>query len=51
MLVERVIAYLRTLRDVTVTPFEVVREHVAFNLPAEVRHRPFTERLRKSASA
>ena len=46
LLVERVIAYLETLRPVTVTPFEVVQENVVFNLPAEVRSRPFADRLK-----
>ena len=46
LLVERVSAYLETLRPVTVTPFEVVQENVVFNLPAEVRSRPFADRLK-----
>lgn len=49
LLVERVIRYLETLRIVKVEPFNVVEEHLSFNLPAEVRHRPFAGRLRKSA--
>lgn len=46
LLVERVIRFLETLRPVTVTPFSVIEEHVAFNLPAEVRSRPFKDRLK-----
>jgi len=46
LLVERVVKYLETLRPVTVEPFSVIEEHVAFNLPPEVRHRPFTDRLK-----
>lgn len=45
LLVERVITFLETLRPVTVTPFVVVEETVAFNLPKEVRSQPFTDRL------
>ena len=45
LLVERVVRYLETLRPVTVVPFEVIQENVAFNLPAEVRSRRFKERL------
>ncbi len=48
-LVERVIAYLETLRPLTVEHFEVVKENVTFNLPKEVRSQPFTHRL-KAAS-
>ncbi len=48
LLVERVVRYLETLRLVTVTPFNVIEEHVAFNLPAEVRSRPFRDRLKAS---
>lgn len=46
LLVERVVAYLETLRVVEVQPFKVVEEHVAFNLPPEVRSKPFKERLK-----
>ena len=46
LLVERVLRYLETLRPVTVTPFNVIQENVAFNLPPEVRDRPFRERLK-----
>jgi 4-hydroxy-3-methylbut-2-enyl diphosphate reductase len=46
LLVERVVRYLETLRVVNVTPFNVIEEHVAFNLPAEVRSRPFKNRLK-----
>ena len=46
LLVERVIAYLETLRPVTVKPFEVIREDVVFNLPPEVRNHPFADRLK-----
>jgi 4-hydroxy-3-methylbut-2-enyl diphosphate reductase len=46
LLVERVISYLETLRQVLVTPFEVVQENVVFNLPPEVRSRPFADRLK-----
>lgn len=45
LLVERVIAFLETLRQVTVTPFEVIEETVYFNLPKEVRSQPFAGRL------
>ncbi len=48
LLVERVVRYLETLRVVNVTPFNVIEEHVAFNLPAEVRSRPFKNRLKAS---
>ena len=47
-LVERVLRYLETLRQVTVTPFDVIKENVAFNLPKEVRSQPFKERLKAS---
>ena len=46
LLVERVIAYLETLRPVAVEPFAVVEETMAFNLPKEVRSQPFRERLK-----
>lgn len=46
LLVERVIRYLETLRRVQVTPFNVVEEHVYFNLPKEVRSQPFADRLK-----
>lgn len=46
LLVERVIIFLETLRKVHVVPFEVVKEHVYFNLPKEVRSQPFTDRLK-----
>ena len=49
LLVERVIAYLETLRPITVKPLEVVQENVTFNLPPEVRSRPFADRLKHSA--
>lgn len=45
-LVERVIQFLETLRSVKVEPFTVIEEHVAFNLPKEVRSAPFRERLK-----
>lgn len=48
LLVERVIAFLETLRPVTVTPFEVVQETVRFNLPKEVRSQPFRDRLKSA---
>lgn len=48
LLVERVVRYLETLRPVTVTPFNVIEEHVAFNLPPEVRSKPFKGRLKAS---
>jgi len=50
LLVERVIAFLETLRQVTVTPFEVIEETVYFNLPKEVRSQPFAGRLIAQAS-
>jgi hypothetical protein len=34
------------LRVVNVEPFKVVEEHVAFNLPPEVRNKPFKDRLK-----
>ncbi len=46
LLVERVVKYLETLRVVDVQPFNVVAENVAFNLPPEVRHQPFKDRLK-----
>lgn len=45
LLVERVIAFLETLRPVAVKNFAVVEENIAFNLPAEVRHKPFADKL------
>ena len=48
LLVERVVRFLETLRPVRVEPFNVIEEHVAFNLPPEVRHRPFRQRLRQA---
>jgi 4-hydroxy-3-methylbut-2-enyl diphosphate reductase len=48
LLVERVVRYLETLRPVTVEPFSIVEEHIAFNLPPEVRHRPFKDRLKSA---
>ncbi len=48
LLVERVVRFLETLRPVTVTPFNVIEEHVAFNLPPEVRSKPFKDRLKAS---
>ena len=49
LLVERVMKYLEMLRPVEVVPFEVIEENVYFNLPPQVRHQPFTNRL-KTAS-
>lgn len=49
LLVERVLRYLETLRPITVEPFAVTEEHLAFNLPPEVRHKPFADRLKKQA--
>lgn len=49
LLVERVIKFLETLRVVNVQPFNVVEENVAFNLPPEVRNKPFKERLKPVA--
>ena len=46
LLVNRVIAYLETLRPVSVEPFAVVEETMAFNLPKEVRSQPFRDRLK-----
>jgi 4-hydroxy-3-methylbut-2-enyl diphosphate reductase len=48
LLVERVVRFLETLRPVTVEPFKVVEEHVVFNLPPEVRSKPFSDRLKKA---
>jgi 4-hydroxy-3-methylbut-2-enyl diphosphate reductase len=50
LLVERVLSYLNMARPVTVVPFNIVEEHVVFNLPAEVRSRPFIDKLKKQAS-
>jgi 4-hydroxy-3-methylbut-2-enyl diphosphate reductase len=47
LLVERVVKYLETLRVVKVEPFNVVEEHLAFNLPPEVRHKLFADKLLK----
>lgn len=49
LLVERVIKWLETMRPVTVLPFAVVEENVVFNLPPEVRARPFADRLKSSS--
>jgi 4-hydroxy-3-methylbut-2-en-1-yl diphosphate reductase len=49
LLVERVVKFLETLRVVKVEPFKVVEENVAFNLPPEVRSKPFVDRLKTSA--
>lgn len=49
LLIERVIRYLETLRPVRRIPFNGIIEDVKFNLPPEVRHRPFEDRLRKSS--
>lgn len=46
LLVERVVAFLETMRVVTVEPFAVVEETVYFNLPKEVRSQPFPGRLK-----
>jgi 4-hydroxy-3-methylbut-2-enyl diphosphate reductase len=46
LLVERVVIFLETLRPVVVEPFNVVTENVAFNLPPEVRGKPFVDRLK-----
>lgn len=46
LLVERVVKFLETLRVVHVEPFNVVEENVAFNLPPEVRSKPFADRLK-----
>jgi 4-hydroxy-3-methylbut-2-enyl diphosphate reductase len=48
LLVERVVKYLETLRVVKVVPFDVVKENVAFNLPPEVRGKPFSDRLKRA---
>ena len=47
LLIERVIKYLETLRPVRHLPFNGIVEDVKFNLPAEVRHKPFKDRLIK----
>ena len=49
LLVERVVRFLETLRPVKVEPFNVVEETLTFNLPPEVRHKPFKDRLKTSA--
>lgn len=46
LLVDRVVKFLETLRVVQVEPFKVVEENVAFNLPPEVRGKPFKDRLK-----
>jgi 4-hydroxy-3-methylbut-2-enyl diphosphate reductase len=48
LLVNRVVAFLETLRPVTVEPFAVVEETVYFNLPKEVRSQPFADRLKRA---
>ena len=48
LLVERVVKFLETLRVVKVEPFMVVEEHVHFNLPPEVRGKPFADRLKRA---
>ena len=50
LLVERVVKFLETLRIVKVEPFKVVEEHVAFNLPPEVRSKPFLNRLKATTA-
>lgn len=50
LLVERVLRYIESLRPVRHVPFAGVEETVKFNLPPEVRHRPFTDKLVASAS-
>jgi 4-hydroxy-3-methylbut-2-en-1-yl diphosphate reductase len=45
LLIERVIRYLETLRPVTRIPFDGIHEDLKFNLPSEVRHKPFVNRL------
>ena len=45
-LVERVIAYIETLRMITVEDFKVIEERVTFNLPKEVRSQPFVTRIK-----
>lgn len=49
LLIERVIRYLESLRPVVRVPFNGIEEDVRFNLPPEVRHRPFEDRLRKTS--
>ncbi len=48
LLIERVIRFLETMRPVVRRPFDGIVEDVKFNLPAEVRHRPFVDRLKPS---
>jgi 4-hydroxy-3-methylbut-2-enyl diphosphate reductase len=47
-LVQGVLRYLEMQRPVTLEQFTVVKEAVSFNLPPQVRHRPFTEKLRQA---
>lgn len=48
LLVDRVIRYLETLRPIVRAPFIGITEDVKFNLPPEVRHKPFADRLLKT---
>jgi len=48
LLVERVLRFIESLRPVRHVPFAGVEETVKFNLPQEVRHRPFVGRLRSA---
>lgn len=41
ILIERVIAYLQTLRPAVLMPLDGVQEDIAFKLPAELRHKRF----------
>lgn len=50
LLVNRVMMFLETLRPITIKPFEVVKEDVYFNLPREVRSKPFKDRLKVMSS-
>ena len=45
LLVERVLRYIETLRPVRHVPFDGITEGVKFNLPPEVRSKPFASKL------
>ena len=46
LLVKQVIDYLAMLRPVKVEDFEVIEENVVFNLPQQLRNRPFEDKLK-----
>jgi 4-hydroxy-3-methylbut-2-enyl diphosphate reductase len=48
LLVRQVIDYLAMMRPVTVKDFNVIEENVVFNLPPQLRHRPFADKLKQA---